>query len=170
MEKLTLPCSIVAIHGLNGHPYGSWLSKSDSPRMWLQDFLPEDAPSCRIIIYGYKSNIFDERDHPRFDLSEQADKLIQALDGIRNTSKLRKKQIIFLAHSFGGLVVARVRQPLYRSRQESRGRALTTDPLRPLSRLAQALTRDPYTEQQSAFSSSLVLPAASTFKTSSTPW
>ncbi|KAK3365573.1 hypothetical protein B0T24DRAFT_393081 [Lasiosphaeria ovina] len=98
---------IVAIHGLNGHPYGSWLSKSDSPKMWLKDFLPEDAPNCRIFIYGYESNIFSEPTHPRFDLAEQADRLIQALDGIRGTDKLKKKPIIFIAHSFGGLVLAK---------------------------------------------------------------
>lgn len=57
--------------------------------MWLQDFLPEDAPNCRIFIYGYESNIFGERTHPRFDLAEQAENLIQALDGVRNTHKAR---------------------------------------------------------------------------------
>jgi len=55
--------------------------------MWLKDFLPEDAPNCRIFIYGYESNIFSEPTHPRFELAEQADKLIQALDGIRGVEK-----------------------------------------------------------------------------------
>lgn len=57
--------------------------------MWLQDFLPEDAPNCRIFIYGYKSNIFAEPDHPRFELSNQADRLTVILNNIRNTDKVR---------------------------------------------------------------------------------
>ena len=74
----------MAIHGLNGHPYGSWLSKSSNPQMWLKDFLPEDTPRCRIIIYGYESNIFSEREHPRFELSNQAEILNTKLVNIRN--------------------------------------------------------------------------------------
>jgi len=56
--------------------------------MWLQDFLPEDAPNCRITIYGYKSNIFDERTHPRFELVYQADRLNATLNRIRNTPEV----------------------------------------------------------------------------------
>jgi hypothetical protein len=80
--------SVVAIHGLNGHPYGSWMSKSTSPKMWLKDFLPEDAPNCRIIIYGYKSNIFKEKAHPRFEVLNQAERLNVALNNIRNTPEV----------------------------------------------------------------------------------
>ncbi|OXV05531.1 hypothetical protein Egran_06701 [Elaphomyces granulatus] len=98
---------IVAIHGLNGHPYGSWLSKSANPRMWLYDFLPEDAPNCRIIIYGYKSNIFDEKTHPRHELFTQAERLNATLNNIRNTAESARRPLIFLAHSYGGLVLAR---------------------------------------------------------------
>ncbi|KAN0066705.1 hypothetical protein V8E54_015175 [Elaphomyces granulatus] len=98
---------IVAIHGLNGHPYGSWLSKSANPRMWLYDFLPEDAPNCRVIIYGYKSNIFDEKTHPRHELFIQAERLNATLNNIRNTAESARRPLIFLAHSYGGLVLAR---------------------------------------------------------------
>lgn len=88
MPTLTLTLSIVAIHGLNGHPYGSWLSKSAKPKMWLKDFLHEDANSCRIIIYGYKSNIFDEQEHPRHELFSQAERLNATLNNIRNTPEV----------------------------------------------------------------------------------
>jgi hypothetical protein len=56
--------------------------------MWLYDFLPEDAPNCRIIIYGYKSNIFDEKTHPRHELFTQAERLNATLNNIRNTAEV----------------------------------------------------------------------------------
>ncbi|OQV05948.1 hypothetical protein CLAIMM_10599 isoform 1 [Cladophialophora immunda] len=107
-SKADIVADIVAIHGLNGHPYGSWLSKSSRPKMWLKDFLPADIPSCRIFIYGYKSNIFDEKTHPRHELFHQAERLNATLNNIRTAAESRRP-IIFLAHSYGGLVLARVR-------------------------------------------------------------
>ncbi|KAE8440465.1 hypothetical protein EG329_007585, partial [Mollisiaceae sp. DMI_Dod_QoI] len=105
--NVEIVADIIAIHGLNGHPYGSWLSKSAKPKMWLTDFLHEDADSCRIIIYGYKSNIFDEQEQPRHELFNQAERLNATLNNIRNTPELQRRPIIFVAHSYGGLVLAR---------------------------------------------------------------
>ena len=62
----------------------STASKTAEPRMWLQDALPQDAPKCRIFTSGYKSEIFDERTHPRLELSNQADRLSATLSNIRN--------------------------------------------------------------------------------------
>jgi hypothetical protein len=130
--EITIKADIVAIHGLNGHPCGSWLSKSPRPAMWLQDFLPEDIPNCRIILYGYKSNIFDDKAHPRHELFTQAERLNATLNNIRPRdvrtsdykppcnlmdsnrvsilaqSSSEPRPIIFLAHSYGGLILARV--------------------------------------------------------------
>ncbi|KAH8883060.1 hypothetical protein GQ53DRAFT_772040 [Thozetella sp. PMI_491] len=105
--SVEIAADIIAIHGLNGHPYGSWLSKSAKPKMWLSDFLHEDAKNCRIIIYGYKSNIFDDQAHPRHELYTQAERLRATLKNVRNTPELEKRPIIFIAHSYGGLVLAR---------------------------------------------------------------
>lgn len=84
--------SIVAIHGLNGHPYESWRSKSADPAMWLHDYLPGDVPNCRIILYGYKSNILDEKCHPRHELFNQAERLNASLNNIRNSTEVSASQ------------------------------------------------------------------------------
>jgi hypothetical protein len=47
--------SIVAVTGIAGHAYGSWKAAGDSPKMWLRNFLAEDFPNCRTMIYGYNS-------------------------------------------------------------------------------------------------------------------
>ena len=53
--------SIIAVHGLNGHAYGTWAFQPDNKggfeAMWLRDFLPYRIPNARIIIYGYNSTL-----------------------------------------------------------------------------------------------------------------
>jgi len=46
--------SIVAIHGLDGDPKRSWTAENGA--LWLRDFLPDNIPHARIIIYGYDAN------------------------------------------------------------------------------------------------------------------
>ena len=51
-----ITADVVAITGLDGLAYGSW-SGGDPKRMWLRDFLSEDLPKCRVMIYGYNSKL-----------------------------------------------------------------------------------------------------------------
>lgn len=44
--------SIVAIHGLNGHPLDTW---TKATKLWLRDFLPGVMPEARILSFGYDS-------------------------------------------------------------------------------------------------------------------
>src|SRR5690349_9605803 len=83
------PCilSIVAIHGLNGHPYGSWVGES-THRMWLLDYLPDDAEDCRIVLYGYRSYILDDQTRPCSELTTQAERLQATLQNIRITPEV----------------------------------------------------------------------------------
>ncbi|KAL7267094.1 peroxin [Rhizina undulata] len=53
-KKIT--ADIVAVTGLGGHAYGSWRGKQ-TKKMWLRDFLAQDFPNCRTMIYGYNSNL-----------------------------------------------------------------------------------------------------------------
>jgi protein SERAC1 len=43
--------SIIAIHGLDGHPQKSWTAPNGT--LWLRDLLPEKLPQARILTYGY---------------------------------------------------------------------------------------------------------------------
>ena len=49
-------CSIIAIHGMDGHAYDSWRG-GNLGRMWLRDFLSKDMPCCRTMIYGYNAKL-----------------------------------------------------------------------------------------------------------------
>ena len=55
-ESTEITADVVAITGLDGHAYGSW-SGGNPKRMWLQDFLSEDLPKCRVMTYGYNSKL-----------------------------------------------------------------------------------------------------------------
>lgn len=44
--------SIIAVPGLGSHPLGSWKAPNGDD-VWLRDFLPEDIPNVRILLYGY---------------------------------------------------------------------------------------------------------------------
>ena len=55
-DSTEITADIVAITGLDGHAYGSW-SGGNPKRMWLRDFLSEDLPKCRVMIYGYNSKL-----------------------------------------------------------------------------------------------------------------
>jgi protein SERAC1 len=43
--------SIIAIHGLDGHPQKSWTAPNGT--LWLRDLLPEKLPQARILTYVY---------------------------------------------------------------------------------------------------------------------
>ena len=58
VDSTEIAADVVAITGLDGHAYGSW-SGGNPKRMWLRDFLSEDLPKCRVMIYGYNSKLSD---------------------------------------------------------------------------------------------------------------
>ncbi len=53
--------SIIAVHGLNGHAFGTWAcheeGQSNFEVMWLRDFLPKQVNRARIQTYGYNSAV-----------------------------------------------------------------------------------------------------------------
>ena len=51
--------SIVAVHGLNGHPDKTWTAANG--KHWLRDFLPIDIPNARIFCWGYDANTHGDR-------------------------------------------------------------------------------------------------------------
>lgn len=62
--------SIVAVSGLNGHAYGSWRGRGKSQRMWLGEFMREDFPDCRTMIYGYNSKLDSRGTHTILDYAK----------------------------------------------------------------------------------------------------
>ena len=77
--------SIVAVHGLGGHPYGTWTEET-SGKMWLRDFLPSQVPYTRIMSYGYDSLVAFSKSE--LELGDVAADLLNRLDGERDTPKV----------------------------------------------------------------------------------
>ncbi|KAL6832120.1 hypothetical protein V8C40DRAFT_163757 [Trichoderma camerunense] len=94
---------IIAITGLDGHAYGSWRAKGNLGRMWLRHFLSKDLPYCRTMTYGYNSKLSTRGIDTIMDYSRG---LMEALKKIRNTEELRQRPLFFIAHSFGGIILA----------------------------------------------------------------
>ncbi|CAG7933708.1 unnamed protein product, partial [Penicillium olsonii] len=94
---------IIAIAGLDGHAYGSWQGRGNLGRMWLRDFLSKDLPQCRTMIYGYNSKLSS---HGVDTILDYGRELMEEIKKIRNTKELQQRPLIFIAHSFGGIIMA----------------------------------------------------------------
>ncbi|KAH7303327.1 hypothetical protein B0I35DRAFT_365156 [Stachybotrys elegans] len=94
---------IIAITDLDGHAYGSWRGTGNLGRMWLRDFLSKDLPCCRTMIYGYNSKLSAHGFDTIMDYSRG---LVEELKKVRNTAGLRKRPLFFIAHGFGGIILA----------------------------------------------------------------
>ncbi|RPB14008.1 hypothetical protein P167DRAFT_534622 [Morchella conica CCBAS932] len=98
---------IIAVHGLGGHAFRSWTFRGPGSNgagaMWLRDFLPDEISQSRIMTYGYNSDILDTDSVAgirAYGLS-----LLNIINDMRTTSKEKKRPIIFICHSLGGIVV-----------------------------------------------------------------
>ncbi|KAL1985939.1 hypothetical protein VTN96DRAFT_7204 [Rasamsonia emersonii] len=106
--KTLVPCEdanidIVAVHGLNPkdkefHAEETWKS---GDKLWLRDFLPEQLPRARILLFGYNSNVGFQSSAA--GVREQAINLLNRLWLERQGVEVRP--LIFIAHSLGGIVV-----------------------------------------------------------------
>ncbi|KAF8541138.1 hypothetical protein BDD12DRAFT_791145, partial [Trichophaea hybrida] len=83
--------------------------------MWLQDFLPQDIKNIRIMTYGYNTNLFGTNAGHYKILDHQRD-LIEQLDSARSSPEEKIRPIIFLGHSFGGILIL---STLLQSRNQS---------------------------------------------------
>ncbi|KAI5842142.1 hypothetical protein DFP73DRAFT_480373, partial [Morchella snyderi] len=102
-----IKADIVAVCGLDGHAYGSWAGKEDNrgiKRMWLRDFLREDLPSCRTMIYGYDSRL--RGGTGLREVPDYTNILLEELVKARRAPEEQNRPIVFIAHSFGGILIA----------------------------------------------------------------
>lgn len=97
----------MAVHGLSGDWESTW-TDPESKKLWLRDFIPSQFPSTglRVWSFGYDSaTVFT---NSAADIDDAAKALVNALHGERQTKNSRRKPIIFIAHSLGGIIVKRV--------------------------------------------------------------
>lgn len=97
---------IVAVHGLGGSPYRSWIHK-ESQILWLRDFLQRDFPRSRVMSYGY--NIDGALQNGILDITQLASDMLENLLQARSSERARTRPMLFIGFSFGGLVIKRVR-------------------------------------------------------------
>ena len=99
---------IVALHGLNGHYRKTWTATPavGEPKNWLEDFLPEQIPNARIMSYGYDSTVQFSKSVA--DIGTFAEQLLHSLIAKRRSQNEKKRPVIFICHSLGGLVFKQV--------------------------------------------------------------
>ncbi|KAK2788839.1 hypothetical protein FQN53_003026 [Emmonsiellopsis sp. PD_33] len=85
---------IIAITGLDGHAFGSWRGRGKLRRMWLRDFLSQDLPRCRTMIYGYNSKLAT---HGVDTIMDYGRMFLEEIKQVRDTAEC----IIQAAHTNG---------------------------------------------------------------------
>jgi hypothetical protein len=101
---------IVAVHGLGGHYKETWTWKpgkaNESPCNWLTDLLPTDVPNARIMSFGYDAAVALSKSIG--DISIFGEQLLQFVLLNRESEQQKRRPIIFVCHSLGGIVVKKV--------------------------------------------------------------
>lgn len=80
--------------------------KGDREVIWLKDLLPDAIPDIRVLNFNYASNYILKA--PKENLRSIAQRLAQAVYDFRKADETYGRPIIFLGHSFGGVVVEEV--------------------------------------------------------------
>ncbi|KAK5054527.1 hypothetical protein LTR84_001418 [Exophiala bonariae] len=114
--RLKRRIDVVAIHGLNGHPYNTW--KHDGV-IWFSKFLPQHLPGfdLRICTFGYNSRVLGGGSF--FRVRDFATQLLESLLSKRSQTDTKDVPLFFICHSLGGvvfkkmLIVAHEREGLY---------------------------------------------------------
>ncbi|KAF8534212.1 hypothetical protein BDD12DRAFT_861595 [Trichophaea hybrida] len=111
---------LIAVSGLSSHAFGSWKSPSQRHVMWLRDHLKLDFPQCRVFIWGYDSELESSATK---NIRNYARQLLTAIQVVREGNEIvRRRPIIFVGHSLGGLVIKQVRLPEWALVEAARSR------------------------------------------------
>ncbi|KAK6514409.1 hypothetical protein TWF506_008802 [Arthrobotrys conoides] len=99
---------IVAVTGLNGHAFGSWVgATTDWPKpMWLWEFLADEpylGPRCRVMIYGYNAKTKSTAVHTTDDY---VNGFLSELMKARARDSEVTRPLVLLGHCYGGLIIS----------------------------------------------------------------
>ena len=95
---------VIAVHGLDPtgdpeHAIKTWSAANN--KLWLRDFLPEQKPRIRVLLYGYNSSAVFHASAT--GINGAAENLLDYLRLERRQDP--KRPIVWVSHSLGGLVV-----------------------------------------------------------------
>lgn len=99
---------IIAIHGLNGRREKTWADETTSVN-WLADSscLRKDVPRARIFTFGYNSASYFSRSDA--NIQDFASELLADVKASRASDAEKRRPLIFICHSLGGLVFKQVK-------------------------------------------------------------
>ncbi|KAI5837295.1 ankyrin repeat-containing domain protein [Morchella snyderi] len=119
-ENGPISVDIVAVHGLGSNPEWAWTWGGNGAQkkcMWLKDLLPKSVPRARILTYNHNSAWM--RDAPVKTVRDCGKQLLAALDSCREEAEAKNRPIIFIGHSFGGIII---KKALVMANSEKRSR------------------------------------------------
>lgn len=85
--------------GLGSHAIGAFKAK-DGNNVWLRDFLPEDIPTARVLVYGYDTTI--TKGNAKHSISNLAMAFLDSVKAFRDATEVtlydRSAQTLLLIH------------------------------------------------------------------------
>ncbi|RYP80927.1 hypothetical protein DL769_002205 [Monosporascus sp. CRB-8-3] len=99
-NHLDFDVDIVAVHGLGGHAFNTWTDKDG--HLWLRDSLPARVPKVRVMTFGYDSTVLFGS--CRASINDFALDLATRLELERQHTEERRRPLVFVCHSLGGVV------------------------------------------------------------------
>jgi hypothetical protein len=96
------------VHGLDGHWQKTWTAENG--KMWLRDFLPAQLLELDVkaAFWSYGWNAKTAFSPAVTSLVDEADILLDRINGERVTAAEKARPIVFIAHSLGGILVKKV--------------------------------------------------------------
>ncbi|KAJ4245979.1 hypothetical protein NW762_013723 [Fusarium torreyae] len=94
---------ICFVHGLSGNRDKSWGGEG-LPGPWPAAFLPSRIPKARLLTYGYDAYMVRRTVASSNRLIDHANNLLHDLAAERSSADAATRPLIFVAHSFGGIV------------------------------------------------------------------
>ncbi|KAL8939772.1 MAG: hypothetical protein Q9211_002590 [Gyalolechia sp. 1 TL-2023] len=76
---------VIAVPGLGSHAIGSWKSPSNND-LWLRDYLPDDVPNIRVLLYGYNTPLLDN--DSKDSIENLGGRFLEALEAFRAENAL----------------------------------------------------------------------------------